>query len=206
MLAKHHRHIASGSPRSPPSLAGAVIGRRFQHPLRPCPALGRPWVYHLGAFRLRDAGRAPGSLMPSTAPLSTGRRQAVCVESAVLSRGDCGLSQRLLTDVLGLSQAGIGACLRCVAKALVVPGSLDQIDAQSQDRKKALVAEIWFDPPANTGAHITVGASADPAGSQVNTHRQSSVETQITSAHVGQLVGRPELPDRAGPSSCRKSL
>ena len=81
-----------------------------------------------------------------------------------------GLSQRLLADVFGFSRAGMGAVVRRVAKALVVPGSLDQIDAQSQDRKKAPVAEIWFDPPAITGARITFGASADPAGSQVITH------------------------------------
>jgi hypothetical protein len=82
-----------------------------------------------------------------------------------------GLPQRLLADVFGLSRAGMGAVVRRVAKALVVPGSLDQIDAQSQDRKKALVAEIWFDPPANIGARITVSSSAVPAGSQVITHR-----------------------------------
>jgi hypothetical protein len=82
-----------------------------------------------------------------------------------------GLSQRLLTDVFGRSRAGTGAVVRRVAKVLGVPGSLDQIDAEPQDRKKAFVTEIWFDPPANAGARITVSASADPAGSQVITHR-----------------------------------
>jgi hypothetical protein len=79
-------------------------------------------------------------------------------------------SARILADGFGLSRAGIGAVLHRVAKVLVVPGSLDQIDAQTQQRKKAPITEIGLDPPANTGPRISVSASADPADSQVNKH------------------------------------
>jgi hypothetical protein len=82
----------------------------------------------------------------------------------------------MLADVFGLSRAGIGAVRHRVAKSLVSPGSLNQIDAEPQQRKKAPVAEIWFDPPAITGARITLGASADPACSQDIMHRQSLAE------------------------------
>jgi hypothetical protein len=81
--------------------------------------------------------------------------------------------------VFGLSRAGIGAVLHRVAKLLVSVGSLDQIDAELQQRKKAPVAEIWFDPPAITGTRIIASTSADAAGSQVIMHPQSSVDIEI---------------------------
>jgi hypothetical protein len=80
--------------------------------------------------------------------------------------------------VFGLSRAGIGAVLHRVAKLLVSVGSLDQIDAELQQRKKAPVAEIWFDPPAITGTRIIASTSADAAGSQIM-HPQSSVDIEI---------------------------
>jgi hypothetical protein len=82
----------------------------------------------------------------------------------------------MLADVFGLSRTGIGAVLRLVATAIESVGSLHQVDAEPQNRKKALAAEIWFDPPGVTDALAIAVASADAAGSQVIMHRHPSVE------------------------------
>jgi hypothetical protein len=85
----------------------------------------------------------------------------------------------MLADVYGFWRPGIGAVLRRVATALESGGPLHQVDAEPQNRKKALAAEIYFDPPGITDALAIAVASANAAGSQVIMHRRSSVENYI---------------------------